>query len=84
LRLASGDRSNEAANRAARDHIEKTRQRLRDGREKLERLQAEIDDTNRHIESMSAWIEENERALEEERTRRAAENDGRAGETGAS
>ena len=72
------------ANRAAREHIERTRERLRSGRRTLERLQAEIEDTNRHIESMSAWIEENERAIEAERRRREAENDGRAGGTGAS
>ena len=70
--MASRERSDEAANRAAREHIEKTRQRLRDGRAKLERLQAEIDDTNRHIESMSTWIEENERALQADRERRSS------------
>jgi predicted nucleic acid-binding Zn-ribbon protein len=69
--MASGGRFDEA-NRAAREYIERTRQRLRDGRKTLERLQAEIADTNRHIESMSSWIEENERALREERKRRSS------------
>lgn len=70
--MASRERSDEAANQAVREHIERTRKRLRDGRDKLERLQAEIDDTNRHIEIMSTWIEENERALQADRERRSS------------
>jgi predicted nucleic acid-binding Zn-ribbon protein len=68
------DRRFDEANRAAREHIERTRERLRDGRLTLERLHAEIDDTNRHIETMASWIEENERALAEERNRRPDPN----------
>jgi phage-related tail protein len=59
------------ANRAAQEHIARTRETLRNGRERLRRMQAEIDDTNRHIASMSEWIEENERVLQEERDRRS-------------
>jgi peptidoglycan hydrolase CwlO-like protein len=70
--MASQERRDERANRAAREHIEKTRKRLQEGRDKLERLQAEIDDTNRHIETMSSWIEENERALQADRERRSS------------
>jgi DNA-binding PadR family transcriptional regulator len=60
------------ANRAARAHIERTRERLRSGRETLARLRAEIDDTSRHLETMTSWLEENERALDEERRRRGS------------
>jgi len=70
--VASREHSDEATNRAAREHIEKTRKRLRDGRDKLARLQAEIDDTNRHIETMTSCIEENERALQADRERRSS------------
>jgi len=70
--MVSGKRDGEGANKAARDHIERTRKRLREGRDKLERLQAEIDDTNRHIETMTTWIEENERALQADRERRSS------------
>ena len=66
------DRRFDEANRAAREHIERTRERLRDGRLTLERLHAEIDDTNRHIETMTSWIEENERALQADRERRSS------------
>ena len=60
------------ANRAAREHLERTRRRLRDGRETLARLHESIDATNRHIETMSDWIEETERTLAEERERRSS------------
>ena len=55
---------------AAREHLARTRERLREGRRVLDRLHASIDETNDHIRSMSSWIEENERALAEERRRR--------------
>ena len=60
------------ANRAAREHLERTKKRLASGRERLERLHRSIDDTNRHLETISDWIEETERALDEERKRRSA------------
>ena len=60
------------ANRAAREHLERTRRRLKDGRETLERLHESIDATNRHIETMSDWIQETERALAQERERRSS------------
>jgi septal ring factor EnvC (AmiA/AmiB activator) len=60
------------ANQAAREHLERTKQRLASGRERLERLHRSIDDTNRHLETISDWIEETERALDEERKRRSA------------
>jgi chromosome segregation ATPase len=67
----TSDRTFDAANRAAREHIARTRERLRSGRQTLDRLQAEIDDTNRHIEAMADWIQENERLLREDRLRRS-------------
>jgi predicted nucleic acid-binding Zn-ribbon protein len=60
------------ANRSAREHVERTRRRLREGRAELERLHESIDDTRKHIASMSDWIDGNERALDAERTRRAS------------
>ena len=60
------------ANRVAREHLERTKERLASGRERLRRLHQSIDDTNRHLETISDWIEETERALDEERKRRSA------------
>ena len=68
----ASDRRFDEPNRAAREHLEKTRQRLLNGRAKLERLHESIDDTNRHLESISGWIAETERTLAEERKRRSA------------
>jgi peptidoglycan hydrolase CwlO-like protein len=60
----------EQANRAAQEHLERTRARLASGRVKLDRLHESISETKEHIESMSDWIEETERTLEEERKRK--------------
>jgi hypothetical protein len=57
-------------NEEARKHLERTKERLADGRVAIERLRESIDDTNRHIESMSEWIDESGRLLEEDRRRR--------------
>jgi hypothetical protein len=70
----ASDRRDEA-NRAAREHLERTRARLARGREKLKRLHESIDDTNKHLESMSDWIAETERTLAEERDERPSENE---------
>jgi predicted nucleic acid-binding Zn-ribbon protein len=66
------DSEREQAVRAAREHVERTRLRIADGRATIERLQESIEDTNRHIESISVWIDETERALSEERRHRPA------------
>jgi predicted nucleic acid-binding Zn-ribbon protein len=63
----------EQANRAVREHLERTRARLADGRARLDRLHESIQETNEHIESMSGWIAETERTLAEERERKADE-----------
>ena len=63
----SGARKGEDSVRAAREHVERTRKRLADGRQSIERMQQSIEDTNRHIESISQWIDETERALGEMR-----------------
>src|SRR3954466_10340055 len=68
----ASERRFDEANRAAREHLERTKQRLAQGRARLQRLHESIDATNRHIESMSSWIEETERSLDEERRRRAS------------
>jgi predicted nucleic acid-binding Zn-ribbon protein len=65
------DRERELAVKAAKEHVERTRKRLADGRATIDRLHESIEDTNRHIASVSEWIGETERALGEERARRA-------------
>jgi hypothetical protein len=69
------DRRYDEANRAAREHLERTRQRLAKGRRNLDRLHESIDDTRRHIDTMSEWISETEQALAEERERRLSEEE---------
>jgi chromosome segregation ATPase len=66
------DRRFDETNRAAREHLERTRQRLEKGRKRLNRLHESIDDTKRHIDSMSDWITETEQALAEDRKRRSS------------
>jgi hypothetical protein len=56
-------------NRAAREHLERMRERLAKGRARLERMHESIEDTNRHLESISSWIAETEQALAEDRKR---------------
>jgi predicted nucleic acid-binding Zn-ribbon protein len=68
----TSDAKFDEVNRATREYIERTRERLRAGRATLARLHDAIEDTNRHIESMASWIEENERMLHEERKRRSS------------
>jgi hypothetical protein len=67
----ASERKFDEANWAAREHLERTRERLLRGRAQLERLHESIDDTNRHLETISGWIEETERTLAEERKRRS-------------
>ena len=64
------DREREQAVKAAREHVERTRKRLADGRATIDRLHESIEDTNRHIVSVSRWIGETVRPLGEERARR--------------
>jgi len=66
------DRRYDEANRAAREHLERTRERLAKGRKNLDRLHESIDDTRRHIDTMSDWITETEQALAEDRKRRSS------------
>jgi len=68
------DRRDEA-NRAALEHLERTRARLARGRENLKRLHESIDDTNKHLESMFDWIAETERTLAQERDERPSANE---------
>jgi peptidoglycan hydrolase CwlO-like protein len=63
------DREREEAVNAAREHVERTRKRLADGRATIDRLHESIEETNRHIASVSDWIGETERTLGEDRAR---------------
>jgi hypothetical protein len=66
------DRRYDEANRAAGEHLERTRDRLQQGRKRLDELHESIDDTRRHIDSMSDWIAETEQALAQDRKRRSS------------
>ena len=66
---------NEEANRAAAEHVERTRRRLADGRATIDRLHESVEETNRHLEDIGRWIDETERLLEEERRRRESEGE---------
>ena len=59
-------------NQAAREHLERTRNRIAYGRKNLDRLHESIEDTRRHIELMSDWIAETEQALAGDRRRRSS------------
>jgi len=65
MRLDKAARQNEEARR----HLERTKERLAQGRAAIKRLRESIDDTNRHLETIGEWIGESERALDEQRQR---------------
>jgi hypothetical protein len=72
----------EAANRAAAEHVERLRNRLRAGQHEIERQRASVTDTREHLSGMQRWIEHTERQLGEERARRALDVDEEAQATG--
>ena len=48
----------EAANRAAREHLERMRERLAAGRDEIDRQHESIADTRDHMSGMGRWIAE--------------------------
>jgi predicted nucleic acid-binding Zn-ribbon protein len=48
----------EAANRAAREHLERMRERLAAGRDEIDRQNASIADTREHISVIQRWLDE--------------------------
>ena len=64
----------EAANRAAREHIERLRQRLEAGQSEIARQRASVSGTREHISGIQRWIEHSNQQLGEERARRGGES----------
>jgi predicted nucleic acid-binding Zn-ribbon protein len=60
----------EAANRAAAEHVERLRERLREGKAEIERQRAAVGDTQEHLTGLQRWIEHTDAQLGEERARR--------------
>jgi predicted nucleic acid-binding Zn-ribbon protein len=48
----------EAANRAAREHLERMRERLAAGRDEIDRQKGSIADTREHISGIQRWLDE--------------------------
>ena len=63
----------EEANRAAAEHVERLRQRLRAGKAEIGRQRTVVDENRTHLADMSRWIEQTDRHLGEERLRRQAD-----------
>ena len=61
------------ANRAAREHVERLRKRLQDGKDEIGRQRGVVDANRDHMADMSRWIEQTDRHLGEERARRQAD-----------
>ena len=63
----------EEANRAAREHVERLRKRLQDGKDEIGRQRGVVDANRDHMADMSRWIEQTDLHLGEERARRQAD-----------
>jgi hypothetical protein len=63
----------EEANRAAREHVERLRKRLQDGKDEIGRQRGVVDANRDHMADMSRWIEQTDVHLGEERARRQAD-----------
>jgi len=61
----------EAANRAAREHVERVRNCLQEGQSEIRRQRAAVSDTRDHISGLQRWIEHSQQQLGEERARRS-------------
>jgi hypothetical protein len=48
----------EAAIRAAAEHVERMRQKLKRGKQEIERQQASIGSTREHLAGMKRWMED--------------------------
>jgi phage shock protein A len=63
----------EAAIRAAAEHVDRLRQRLRDGKTEIERQHESVSQIREHMAGMSRWIEQTDQLLDEDRSRRAGD-----------
>jgi hypothetical protein len=54
----------EAANRAAAEHVERLRRRLREGQDEIHRQRAAVSETREHLSGTERWIEHADRPPE--------------------
>ena len=68
----------EEVNRLAREHVERLKRRLADGKHELARQRESVSETREHLTGMSRWIAQTELHLGEERARRNADGENSA------